>query len=268
MGKILDDVSVLLVEDDPDTGELLALALTSRGANVTLTSTGEAAMSALSELRPDILILDIGLPDGDGLEWLGRIREVPGLHEVPAIALSGNARAVDRERSLAAGFEKHLCKPAQLADIVAAIAALVTVTPPHALNPMLARLSTLTGCRYTSFLRFEQDTVVSVWTYDREQPRMDPFPLELPIEASYCILVKRTGTPIAIENARCDPRAEGHPKQHALATYVAAPVFRADGVMFGTLCSYDAEPRSIAEHIRGALSDAARELERSLHARS
>lgn len=261
----LQSVRVLIIEPDPDTGELLARGLTLRGATVRVAGSGAVAMHELAHVAPDVLLCDIGLPDGNGFEWLARFRTLPGIPGVPAIAVSGHASAADREHSLAAGFEKHLNKPASLADIIAAISALVSGKGSRALRSMLSRLSELTGCRYTSLLRFNHELLVSVWTYDRCQPNVDPFPLNLPIEASYCILVRRAGASITIENAAEDERANGHPKQHELATYVAAPVFRADGEMYGTLCSYDPAPRTIGEVARAAIRAAARELEGSLH---
>jgi len=264
VNKALASVDVLLVEDDEDAGELLALALASRGATVRVAVTGANAMLEIEKRCPDVVVCDLSLPDGSGLEWLPKFRGVRGAPSVRAIALSGNARPVDREDSLAAGFEKHLAKPAQIADIVSAIVTLVPAVGPRDLHSMLSRLASLTECRFTSLLRFEADELVSVWTYDRDRPSLDPFPLGLPIEASYCILVKRLGEMVAIENALHDSRADGHPKQRELSTYVAAPVFTATGEMFGTLCCYDAEPRMIDPAVRAAIAAAARDLEVTL----
>lgn len=264
VSQVLASLKVLVVEDDPDTGELFALALEARGAVVRLVDSGAAAMAALTEIVPDILLCDLSLADGSGLDWLVRFRTLPGIAAVPAIAISGHASAIDRDRSLAAGYEKHLNKPTPIADIVAAITALVRTSSPQSLRPMLARLAEVTGCRYTSLLRFDDSQIVSVWTFDRTQPHVDPFPMELPIEASYCVLVQRTGALVAIENAGEDARANCHPKQHALATYLGAPVFLADGAMFGTLCSYDVAPLAIDEAAREAVLAAAREIEATL----
>ncbi|MEO8705490.1 MAG: response regulator [Kofleriaceae bacterium] len=256
-------MSILLVEDDEDTRELLGIALSRRGASVRLAASGELAMVELASAPPDIVLCDLGLPDGSGFEWLAKFRALPGIAAVPAIALSGHASELDREQSLAAGFEKHLNKPAALADIVTAIRALIH-NSPEALQPLLSQLSDATGCRYTSLLRFHDNVLVSVWTYDRNQPRIDPFPIDLPIEASYCTLVQQAGEIIVIENAPLDPRADGHPKQHELATYIGAPVFGADGKMFGTLCSYDVGPRTLDATARTAIAAAARTIESTL----
>src|SRR5262249_26769687 len=123
--KTLDTVRVLIVEDDQDTREMLALALTRYGATVRHAGTGAAAMHVLAEFAPHIVVCDLGLPDVSGLDWLMKLRAMPHVPATPAIALSGHAAATDRERSLAAGFEKHLNKPAHVQDIVVAIAVVV-----------------------------------------------------------------------------------------------------------------------------------------------
>jgi len=264
VAKLLDGLRVLIVEDDPDSGELLEMALNHAGANVTLAATGAAAMTRLALRAPDVLLCDLNLPDGSGLDWLGKFRTLPLMAGIPAIALSGKARSTDREESLAAGFEKHLTKPAPLADIIGAINALARRNEVPALLPMLKHLASTTGCRYASLLRFADDKLVSVWTHDRDAPHADAFPIDLPIAASYCILVRQARDLVVIEDATTDARAAGHPKQHQLATYVAAPVFSGDGTMFGTLCSYDAEPRIIDVEMRAAVAAAAREIETTL----
>lgn len=257
----LAGISVLLVEDDPDTGALMSLGLEARGASCRIVESGAAAVLELAAGPASVILCDLALPDGSGLTWLHKLRAVPGMASVPAIAISGFASDTDRATSIAAGFEKHLVKPVAMIDIVAAISILTSRVGPFALKPMLSRLADMTGCRYTSFLRLERDILVSVWTYDRASAATDAFPLQTPIAASFCVLVKAAGELVVIENAAEDPRAAGHPKEHVHATYVGAPVFNADGSMFGTLCAYDEAPRTIGTEARNALAHAARQLE-------
>jgi CheY-like chemotaxis protein len=259
--KPLADLSILVVEDDPDSGELLVLALESRGARCRLAETRAAAVRELTAAPADVLVCDLNLPDGSGLALLSELRAVPGMSELPAVAVSGHGSEADRERSLAAGFAKHLIKPAALADIVTALTILTGRSGPFSLKPMLARLAEATSCRYTSFLRFEGHTVISVWTYDRENDAADAFPLRTDIEGSYCILVQQSGKTVIIEDAVNDPRAAGHVKQHALATYAGAPVFGADGRMAGTLCAYDEAPQTIGTDAKRLLAEYASQLE-------
>jgi GAF domain-containing protein len=139
--------------------------------------------------------------------------------------------------------------------------------PSLELREALARLNAASGCRYTSLLRFAEDnTLTSIWTYDRDRPKTDPFPIGLPVHASYCVLVRDSGTMAVIEDAKRDPRVAKHPKRDALARYIGVPLFREDGSMFGTLCCYDSEPHAIDQATRDAVAAAARQIEPWLNA--
>ena len=122
----LDAISILVVDDDADGRTLTSLVLAEAGARVNAVASARAARQVLEEQRPDVLVSDIGMPDEDGYTLIRQIRE----HEVehggflPAIALTGYARAEDRARVLAAGFQVHVPKPLDPAELVAAIAAL------------------------------------------------------------------------------------------------------------------------------------------------
>jgi PAS domain S-box-containing protein len=123
----LEGVNILLVEDDDDSRKLLGTMLTRHGAEVTMVASAAAAFSVFSETLPQVLISDIGMPDEDGYELIRKIRALPaeqgGL--TPAIALTGYATRKDRDRSLSAGYHRHIAKPIEQAELVAAIAELV-----------------------------------------------------------------------------------------------------------------------------------------------
>jgi PAS domain S-box-containing protein len=123
----LDGLHVLLVEDDDDSRKLIGTMLKRYGARVTSTKTAKEALSVFDGELPDLLISDIGMPDEDGYELIRKLRSAPpdrgGL--IPAIALTGYASRKDRERALAAGYQQHMAKPVEQADMIAAIAALV-----------------------------------------------------------------------------------------------------------------------------------------------
>jgi CheY-like chemotaxis protein len=89
--KTLDTVRVLIVEDDQDTREMLALALAHHAATVRHVGTGAAAMRVLAELAPHVVLCDLGLPDISGLDWLIKLRAMPDVPAIPAIALSGHS---------------------------------------------------------------------------------------------------------------------------------------------------------------------------------
>jgi PAS domain S-box-containing protein len=102
---------ILLVEDAPDTLDMLKVVFQARGYETTTCETADEALRAASSLWFDIVVSDIGLPLTDGYELIRRLREIPHLRDVPAIALTGYAAQKDAETALAAGFNVHLPKP-------------------------------------------------------------------------------------------------------------------------------------------------------------
>ena len=123
----LDGIHVLLVEDDDDSRKLLGTMLKRYGAKVTSTKSAAEALDVFSRELPDLLISDIGMPDEDGYELIRKLRARPNDKggATPAIALTGYASRKDRERALAAGYHKHMAKPVEQAEMIAAIASLV-----------------------------------------------------------------------------------------------------------------------------------------------
>jgi PAS domain S-box-containing protein len=102
---------VLVVEDDPDCAESLKELLRLWGHDVVLAHNGAEALRAAAEHRPEIVLVDLGLPGMDGYEVARRLRAEVGLVQVPLIALTGYVRAGDQQRSEEAGFREHLAKP-------------------------------------------------------------------------------------------------------------------------------------------------------------
>src|SRR5689334_18733319 len=123
----LDGVHVLLVEDDDDSRKLVGAMLKRYGVRVTSTKSVAEAVSVFSTDVPDLLLSDIGMPDEDGYELIRKLRALPPEQggQIPAIALTGYASRKDRERALAAGYNQHMAKPIEQADMIAAIAALI-----------------------------------------------------------------------------------------------------------------------------------------------
>ena len=123
----LDGIHVLLVEDDNDSRKLLGMMLKQHGAEVSTAATAADALSLFCEKLPDVLVSDIGMPDEDGYELVRKIRALPtGKGALtPAIALTGYATRKDRERSLSAGYQRHIAKPIEQIELVMAIASLV-----------------------------------------------------------------------------------------------------------------------------------------------
>jgi CheY-like chemotaxis protein len=114
---------VLIVEDHADTRESLRLLLQAAGYEVHEASDGASGVECVLRVRPDIALIDIGLPTIDGYEVARRVRANPNGQAVRLVALSGYAEEKDRQRSAAAGFDLHLTKPVdgtRLIEIVAA----------------------------------------------------------------------------------------------------------------------------------------------------
>ena len=123
---LLAGVRVLVVEDEEDTRELLVTALEQCGARVTAVSSAAEALANLDRSPPDVLVSDLGMPDEDGFSLIRKVRarEAGQGGGVPAAALTAYARTEDRVRALTSGFQKHLPKPIDPSDLIAAVAAL------------------------------------------------------------------------------------------------------------------------------------------------
>ena len=112
---------VLIVEDSPDTLSFLSAIFQQKGCNVMAASNGPEALRLAAETTPTVIISDIGMPGMDGYELLQELRRMPGLNDVPAIAITGYAMDEDRERAAAAGFTAHVAKPVDADDLLALI---------------------------------------------------------------------------------------------------------------------------------------------------
>jgi signal transduction histidine kinase/ActR/RegA family two-component response regulator len=123
----LDGMTILVVDDEPDTRDLLKVGLGQCGADVTVVGSASEALEAISAAAPDLLISDIGMPEQDGYELIRRVRDLPaeGGGKVPAIALTAYARVEDRMQALRAGYQMHVPKPVELAELVAVAASLI-----------------------------------------------------------------------------------------------------------------------------------------------
>ena len=117
----LNGLHVLIVEDDADSRNVLALLLQRLGALVEAVSSAGEAYDRLTKRRPDVLVSDIGMPDEDGYSLIRRVRVLCGDHRLPAIALTAYARKQDAEAAIGAGYDQHLPKPVAPADLIKAI---------------------------------------------------------------------------------------------------------------------------------------------------
>jgi PAS domain S-box-containing protein len=119
----LQGVKAIVVDDDADSRELLTLTLEQSGAEVACASDATAAYELLEQFRPDIIISDIGMPEEDGYSFLQTVRAWPDarLSQTPAIALTAYAREDDRQDALNVGYEEHIPKPFDPAEVVTVV---------------------------------------------------------------------------------------------------------------------------------------------------
>lgn len=122
----LAGLKVLVVDDEPDTCELIRSLLSRCGAEVIAANSAEEAFRLFKLEHPDVMVSDIGMPREDGYELMRKVRSLPkaGGGDVPAVALTAYARADDRLRALRAGYQMHVAKPIELAELVAIVASL------------------------------------------------------------------------------------------------------------------------------------------------
>lgn len=122
----LQGLKVLVVDDEADTRELIQEVLKECGSEVITSRSAAEALVALEEHKPDILISDLGMPDEDGYSLISKIRALPSERggQIPAAALTAYARAEDRMRVLRSGFQFHLPKPVDSAELVTVVASL------------------------------------------------------------------------------------------------------------------------------------------------
>ena len=114
----MTDMRILVVEDNERNMRLFRDVLEAAGHRTLAAATGEHAVELAGEHAPDLVLMDIQLPDIDGLEALGRIRADERTRAMPVLALTAQAMEGDRERFLAAGFDGYLSKPVNIADLV------------------------------------------------------------------------------------------------------------------------------------------------------
>ncbi len=123
----LQGIRVLAIDDEDDALGLLRVVLETAGADVTIMTSPISALERLSVVQPQVLIVDLGMPEMDGFDFIRRVRESgdASVCDIPAAALTAFARSEDRTRALESGFEMHLAKPVDPGELVASVATLV-----------------------------------------------------------------------------------------------------------------------------------------------
>jgi two-component system, cell cycle response regulator DivK len=112
---------ILVVEDNEKNKKLVRDVLEASGYRTLEAATGEQGVERAVDHRPDLVLMDVQLPDIDGVEVLRRMRADERTASVPVLALTAQAMDGDRERFLAAGFDGYLSKPVDIADLVSTV---------------------------------------------------------------------------------------------------------------------------------------------------
>lgn len=118
----LDDVQVLLVDDDPDTLQILSVMLVESKANVQTATSVSEALEVLEWYQPDVVVSDLAMPGEDGYSLVARIRAAEKGDPIPIVALTSYVRVEDRAQALSAGFNMFVPKPVQLNELITVIA--------------------------------------------------------------------------------------------------------------------------------------------------
>jgi CheY-like chemotaxis protein len=118
MATALTGTAVLFVDDDLDIVEAIDCVLGDEGANVRTATTAREALRVLETWIPDVMLLDLAMPEMDGYELLRVIRRERSLRGIPAVAVTGYAGERERQRAQAAGFAEHVAKPSDLTTLV------------------------------------------------------------------------------------------------------------------------------------------------------
>ncbi len=117
----LSGVKVLIVDDEQDSVEIVRRVLERSGANVSAATSMQEALDNFTSFAPHVVLSDIGMPHHDGYELISRLRRLPGGRSVPAVALTALARNEDRARALRAGFQMHVAKPVDFAELLTVV---------------------------------------------------------------------------------------------------------------------------------------------------
>ena len=250
----LAGVALLVTDDHADSADLLDIVLTRRGATVRSAYSAADALALLADFKPDAMLLDISMPDMDGYSLLLRIRAMPGLAHVPAIAVTGHASERDRLKATEAGFAVHTAKPVDGEAVVHLVMALLSSSeePPRpptvveletllangGLVPVLRALNVRTSYRFTGLYKYEGSTLRSVALIDR----LDPDTIkgeDAPLETTFCGVVRRDRQSFATSEGGADRRAVGLPLRENVLSYCGALLRNPDGTPFGSLCHFD-----------------------------
>ena len=109
---------ILVVDDTPANIQTLSATLKEKGYQISVATNGKQALEAVKRVRPDLVLLDVMMPEMDGFEAISRIRRNPKLRKLPIIAVTAKAMAGDRERCIQAGASDYISKPVDIDQLL------------------------------------------------------------------------------------------------------------------------------------------------------
>jgi two-component system chemotaxis response regulator CheY len=127
-GQMQHGAEALVVEDDPDARRLLAACLGRLGLRVHEAATASSAIAALECLTPDVLCVDLRLPDGSGFTICEHVRRTPRLRDVPVLVISALSQPIDRDQAQAAGADGYLTKPIRASALAQSVRELLALS--------------------------------------------------------------------------------------------------------------------------------------------
>jgi len=256
---LLADRTVLLVDPDTSALDSLSLELRAHGAKCFAAKDAETALWGARETLPDVVVSELELPDRDVSTLLFELRTGP--EAPPAIALAKSRGHLVKARDPQRGFDKHLAKPARGADVVDAICCVIGAHPEqhrsapsveaiesalerHDYRRLLGALNATTEHRFSALFRFDEDMLTSVWTFDRKQPKLDPFPLDVPIASTPLAPLCNGGHAACVADTTSDQRFTREQRHADMRALAAVALREADDRVFGALCHFDPDTRA------------------------
>jgi two-component system KDP operon response regulator KdpE len=196
---------VLLVDDDVPLGRALGINMKARGMEVEIATTGQAALDLVARFRPDVVILDLGLPDLDGIEVLQGIR---GWNRVPVVVLSARASSEEKVTALDAGADDYVTKPFEMNELLARVRAALRRGETAVDRSSPQSITTAS---------FEIDLAAGLVTRDGSQVRLTPTEYHL-IE----VLARNSGRLVPQQQLLKEVWGPGYEKEtHYLRVYMA-----------------------------------------------
>jgi len=266
---VLTGKSILVADDDQDNAELMAFLLEQAGAKTRIAVSASKALEILaSGWTPDVVALDIGMPEMDGYDLLREIRRAPATSKVPALAVTGYGYERDKAKAAAAGFTVHVVKPYDGEALVHLVASLTSPRPEApiaaelrgalsaSLHAALALLNARSRHRFTGVYRFDGPTLRNVALFDRDHPASQAGD-DAPMNETYCSIVGRDRAPFVTADTTMDSRLVDHPARLTVQSYCGVLLRNEDSTPFGSLCHFDLAPVEASNEVLVALLDAA-----------